>query len=705
MSHSSLIVPYPPQVAAVEEVVAIYTETTCRYVLLSAPMQSGKTGAYLSVAEQMLRRGCVDAVYVVCGSHEIELRDQCRADVAPFETEFPGQVHAVFRQDCERTTMPGERVLIINDESHLDCKKSQTLDVFLGRHGLSMAGTTAEMIAHDIYILSVDATPFAEEAAIVHAQSLPKRVVELRPGPLYYGPFEYHADGLVHPTFPIVGAGAGASGIRKFIALVQEPRFARKFILLRIQETRQEVAMAPLLDAITRAGIPLLRYTSKYTGRTQQLALTVHHAEELRRVHGIRVACLEREPATTTLVFIDGRLRCGKRLPKRHIGFVWEAASDKTTIDILLQSLVGRMSGYLGHGPYHVPLDVDARPMIYLPPHIFATHDDKSAPWSEWERVELRRIKGGLVIGPRNATNVSPAPLRKAIPRVPCAPIRFSLDPAFVADRLARASMREVKEEALRVFQENRAAWVDASDRFTDAQKLEIQKELLGRSATKCHIRQFRGSSNRAFYGPYMDAATRGEATEDPMKDCPFLTFCVVYPDFVHPTRDDVVPGTVLACIYTVADGIFTVKHTRKARVSEVSDETHFTPHAADDDDLDNDVGDQKENPIDHGDQKENVVATMPPAGFLGAAYGFSAEIATRPSLFRQTLMHYLQMTQGPGTFSTNFRGLSIPLSKRVYDEVMLAEMCAYVLQVCGVDVHLSVVEHDETIELRRIWW
>ena len=99
--------------------------------------------------------------------------------------------------------------------------------------------------------------------------------------------------------------------------------------------------------------IPVLLYTGEKT------QVTVTRAEQKRYARaGYRLPCLEDAPPTTTLVIVRGRLRAGKVVPKKHVGFVWEGAA-KSKTDALVQGLPGRMCGYEFGA---------TKPTLYVPP-------------------------------------------------------------------------------------------------------------------------------------------------------------------------------------------------------------------------------------------------------------------------------------------------------------------------------------------------
>jgi hypothetical protein len=67
----------------------------------------------------------------------------------------------------------------------------------------AMAGTTKHMVDNETYILSVSATPHAEESAMIHGDSGEKGRVVMLPGQGYYGPKNYYEDGHLKEVYPL----------------------------------------------------------------------------------------------------------------------------------------------------------------------------------------------------------------------------------------------------------------------------------------------------------------------------------------------------------------------------------------------------------------------------------------------------------------------------------------------------------------------
>jgi hypothetical protein len=400
-----------------------------RYAILKSQCQAGKTGAYQALINLMLNAedAPIQRAYVLCGSHETELRKQARKDALKYNREAceEGKIQVLFRQDFEGATMDITNALIIVDESHMDQGKGQQLDKFLRRHGISgLDGNPATLIAKNTYIVSVDATPYSELAALAHKETpYEKHIEELQPGESYVGIGHYLYTGLLKGTFDI------SQNKKDFVALF--PSDANKYALIRLsaavkgKSNAQEVAVEKLA---AKKGWQVLYYTAAQT----DIAITKSEQRGLAR-EGKEVLCLEDEPDMPTVVLIRGRLRAGKVVPKKHIAFVWEGAKTSKT-DALVQGLAGRMCGYsqsAGADEDPMKLDADNLPTLFVPPSALERHEKKVVKSSEMERAILSPD-----LLPTNATNLKKPHVDSIATRViegeeiimtPCVPIRIKL--------------------------------------------------------------------------------------------------------------------------------------------------------------------------------------------------------------------------------------------------------------------------------------
>jgi hypothetical protein len=563
------------QKAAANKILNYYCSTSYRYGLLRANEQVGKTGTYHYLIRRMFEKKIIDNAYILCGSNEIQLRTQCLEDVEEWHSDKPyyANIHVIFRQHFDDTTMNTTRALIIIDESHLVEGVDQTLNLFLHKHKLSMAGTLPHMVINNTYMLSVDATPYAEESAMEYKLSRDKFKVTLEDGEGYFGVKQYYENGLIYPTYNL----AEPRGKYNFMMLLN--KYKSKYILVRIQSKNKQKQW--LTKWAELAGCDIINFTSEYEKASAQIFVTKNEADEHYKKYNLRVPSLEEAPKKTTVVIVDGRLRCGKRVPKKHIGFIWESTKKPKT-DIIRQSLLGRMCGYKGEGIYNVPLE--NKPLIFIPELILKKPEiNKVIHLSDIER-SIYPNSNGTIIGPRFGNNIIPGRVQtKAIKAgnelTPCVPIRFNLNNEQTGS-LSSSSELNTKSYCLdRLL--SRLDLITNNHNLTEGQKKEILLKLETITANECHMRRYQDVSNQNMHKCHVDAYLDQTASKEHISDFHFITFCIVYPGFkqLESVKTVSKPGEVYAIFYTKAKGNVRNIHI-ESRVSKVNNATHFTIQA-----------------------------------------------------------------------------------------------------------------------------
>jgi len=589
-----------------------------QYCILRADTQSGKSGVYHSLIQSMFEHEMIDRAYIICGSHEIELRNQCIRDVEEYHANKPYQhlIKVIFRQDFNKHTsrMITRRSLIIVDETHLVMERGQTLNRFLKKHSLSMMGETPFMKENQIYMLSVDATPYAEEAAMTYKDSFPKGRVVLENSDGYYGSQHYYRDGLVQPTYTLWTE----AGKEQFTQLLRS--IPNKFALIRVQRLRSN-EYAHVMECIRRAGVNVVHYTSDKTGITQELALTTEENTEFEAQYHHSLPCLEVQPANTTVVIVDGRLRCGKRVAKEHIGFIWETSS-KAKTDTIIQSLFGRMCGY------DVP---ENKPRIFIPGRLLKHDVDGVVSESDLMRSFRKDVnpkdKDQMMILPRYASHIMPGHIAKRAMRngtevFQCAPIRFMLDDDAI-ELIDPHARRQSLSQCFDKLKKDMIPLILLNSDLKRDQKTEICEWIRDHDADKCYVRNFSERTNEGYHKSVVEGYKNRTAASEHTSNHEFLTFCITHEDCNPSTETNPVHGQIYAIFYTRARGHERVIN-KPSRVGMHSGRTHFS-----------------------------IPGVSGPAG---SAYGFSPEGMCDAKLFERELDAFISYgLKGVGIFGRRF--------------------------------------------------
>jgi hypothetical protein len=506
--------PSPQQSLAANNILEVFATAALRYAMLIALCQAGKTGAFQELIRLMLSAGIVNKVYILCGSNETELRDQAHEDTdkANSKAYTEGIITVLFRQDFKTASMDIANSLIIVDESHMDQTQKQELDIFLGRHGLTMDGNPKTLNEKNAFIVSVDATPYSELAALQHEESHKKHVEVLEQGDGYYGLADYFYDGRIHSTFDLI----------KFIDFAKiVMNGGKKYALMRLTNGKhagQQEAAA--IKAYTRLGGKVYYYTAEKT----EIAITAAQKAKL----GLTL-CLEDTPSVPSLVIIRGRLRAGKVVPKMNISFVWEGAKVSKT-DSLVQGLVGRMCGY-AFG--------DEKPLIFLPPSSLKRHENKVIKLSEIERA----IMSYPFILPTMATHLKKGHVATAATngKTQCPPLRFTWDADD--DEWTPATHGEVTGEDCRGLLMRKMHLINDAP-FSEEQKEEITSFIATATPYTRTLSADKSAPFKKYFSAVIDAHSTKTAVAEHVSDFPQMTFFI--------TKDACVPHAKKRDLYVI---------------------------------------------------------------------------------------------------------------------------------------------------------
>ena len=360
---------HPEQRAAGFQLINRFTQEQPFSVLL-AQMQSGKTGAYLFTALEMVRQDIVDRVVIICGSSDTSLRSQTKRDLdvtyKAFQMEtlrnqdvdgatnlVSATIGVFFSQDLAKIDEIDETTLIIHDESHMaQSKNNIPFKKFYLKNNLEKAlmGDFSALRAKSNYILGVSATPFSEivankkvatsdwtteESALLSGVDLdPKNFFFMQPGEGYIGVPEL----LLNNSIKFEAENIKTDDCDHIASLLRKGsvKYHKKYVVVRSHRAEKDKDMMETIA--TSCGY---NYVSIFGGSGGE---------------NTSLDFMKTEPFDTTLVHICGRFRMGQVVPKQFIAMVYEQSANPNA-DTILQGLCGRMCGYQAAGS-HISVDI-----------------------------------------------------------------------------------------------------------------------------------------------------------------------------------------------------------------------------------------------------------------------------------------------------------------------------------------------------------
>ena len=393
------VMAYPNQITAAKQIIDAFNDE-CRWIILLAFPQSGKTQTFYYVACDMLcNRSDIDRVVVVCGNAENELSDQLRASKTEFirlyvqtqrlsaagsekiiaKLEEKIQVwcgadlkhQTIIRQEARNT-------LFIWEEAHYAQDKTNRPHKFFKNLTITADGEVSNLEGdRNNYVLTVSATPFSELSNVSH-NGQQKRVVRLEPADGYKGPRHFLAAGAIVQFDPKQPCEEVVAQAIQESPITETPKYA----IVRVRDSKCSDNMSACIRVAGEHGWAHRVYDSD----------TKHNqANSMQSMDELAVA-----PQRNTIIFIRGMCRMGKRVPKEHISFVIETSKNSDT-DTVLQALMGRMFGY--HDNMHI--------RVYISRKIDLAEIDRYVRMMEnpADLMMMPRRGKNLVAGPKQCDN------------------------------------------------------------------------------------------------------------------------------------------------------------------------------------------------------------------------------------------------------------------------------------------------------------
>ena len=263
-------------------------------------------------------------------------------------------------------------------------------------------------------------------------------------------------------------------------------------------------------------------------------------------------------------MILKGKIRAGKVVPKKHIGFVWEDSKNPNT-DTVIQSLLGRMCGYRGTG---VTEHSDTLPLIFLSEKLIVEADNQMirAP------AIMRHVMMPQIM-PLRGNNCRPergsSARASATGRNPCVPLllRAADMPADLRDDLQVFSRSHNDQQTMcsdlaDYLRANNFAQIRGHIGLESAQKEELIG-ILQQEPVETHYRGFRAAREHAnataadVYKNFCSVLSAAVDTQtcptERQEGDPPITFCVVHQGFRHETNPQ--PGDTFVFFNTTARG------------------------------------------------------------------------------------------------------------------------------------------------------
>ena len=314
-----------------------------RAFLLSAQMQSGKTGviAYL-LKKSYANITSIKQFWVLCPENSTALREQTQKDMPSFDSweKYDGHVKSPVevRNNANIKDIYSKKynahglrdAIVVLDECHLGNQVGSKVDEFLMTIDVDFSMSHSEVMKNlekrNIFLVIVSATPYNAIFSESH-KKVPNmfKHIRLDMGDAYYGIGDMLRAGLVHDSEKLVSDSQISHRFKNLIEQrIKMPASERnKYMVVRGQGEAQEA-------------VEILK--SKFGSKIDLILFDQEHKE------AFSASRLSVKPEKPTIVLIKGFWRVGNQLDTSNVAFVWDSSTGN--VDTVAQALAGRACGY-----------------------------------------------------------------------------------------------------------------------------------------------------------------------------------------------------------------------------------------------------------------------------------------------------------------------------------------------------------------------
>jgi hypothetical protein len=332
---------YENQRNAGEYVVEKFTDSRhILNVMVIARTQSGKTGVACAIIQKFMEAKAtsipIENIYIITGVSSKEWLDQTRSRMPPLIRD-----RVFHRPNLTKTFMTdlkGKRnVLIITDEIQVAANKEQTLHRVFQSAGLT---NIDHMLQNDIKLVEISATPdgtcYDLAGWTVHASK-----ILMEPGEGYTSSYDLMLQNRVRQSDQLDYVRPGDANQFNIIAEDMLRFSCPKYHIVRC---------STYMDSFKHTVRNLMK-------KFEQGKYTYLLFDQTSKNKDINVI-LRVKPTKHTFILIKETLRCAKSITKTHVGILYDRVPESISNSVIIQSLIGRCTGYDDNGESIVYTDI-----------------------------------------------------------------------------------------------------------------------------------------------------------------------------------------------------------------------------------------------------------------------------------------------------------------------------------------------------------
>ena len=314
------------------------------FVLLVAQTQSGKTGTMVALIKQYLLHQDnytpVKNIIVITGLSSIDWWRQTRERI-------PDGIRVLHRNklndDFAEELSQMRNVLIIFDEVHIACKKTQTLTKLFHKAGFH---SVESLLERDIKCVEFCATP---DGVLYNLSNKSwgkhTKIIKSDPGVGYTSIFDLYDQGRVYQSEDLCGFDVEYPKNNNTFPTISLDRI-KKETIEHIEQLKQQInnfnSCKYHLFRIPGGDLQINSNLRHIFGSDNYSYLTYDQQSDISDLNEV----LSKEPKRHTFILIKEKLRCAVTLTKTYLGILYERFALNPSDSVNIQGFAGRITGY-----------------------------------------------------------------------------------------------------------------------------------------------------------------------------------------------------------------------------------------------------------------------------------------------------------------------------------------------------------------------
>lgn len=328
---------YPQQKACAKQILSFLQDRHVINILVTALTQAGKTGAMSAIIQNYVKvphKNYIDIqnIYIITGLSSKDWKLQTKQ-------RMPDSLQArIYHRDNLLTkfvpdVIGRKNVLIIMDEIHVASKIKQTICKAFHQAGLQDKNN---LLQNDVKLIQFTATPNGN-AFDISDWGAHSRKVRMDNGAGYTSCFDLLKDNRIRQFQDLECVDSTTQKVNK--TLLAQHFTTLKKVVCSFPNPRYHIIR---ICKGKQGGIIANNFRQQFLPYKYYFWDHFHSSQRVIDINNT----LSIMPEKHTFIFIKEKLRCAKTLNKQYLGVLYERYVDDPDDSVIIQGLVGRMTGY-----------------------------------------------------------------------------------------------------------------------------------------------------------------------------------------------------------------------------------------------------------------------------------------------------------------------------------------------------------------------